>query len=214
MEDRPTEISKSPSTRLAYLANWEMKSKKLQQAVGIPLEPKQLTDQMARLTATFGTPKDRTPDQMRMMVAEWFRVLRVYGLKTVTRSFDKAIETSKWFPTIAEIADHCSKDLESWRDAIGIDQHQFGQKQFTDKPPGPVSPEEIARRIEVIAAAKRQFGYDPRDNNPAVQPTEAKPASQEMTVSDELRNSCAVRRTMGLPTCSYDCQGRSCEYKC
>jgi hypothetical protein len=213
MENQLTEISRSPTTRSAYSVSLETRSKRLQQAVGTPLEPKQLTDQMARLTATFGTPKDRTPDQMRMMVAEWFRVLRVYGSKTVTRAFDKSIETSKWFPTIAEIADHCGNDLESWRDAIGIDQHQMGQKPFTDQPRGPITPEEIAKRAAQCTHWRREFGFGSNADDLRIGEEGEVKASQDMTVSALLLNTCAVRRAKGLATCGDDCSRQSCELR-
>lgn len=213
MENQLTEISKSPTTRSAYLASWETRSNRLLQATGSPLEPKQLTDQMARLTATFGTPKDRTPDQMRMMVAEWFRALRVYGLKTVTRAFDKVIETAKWFPTIAEIADLCSKDLESWRDAIGIGQHQMGQQPFRDPPRGPISAEEIAKRAAQCLHWRKDFGFGGNASELRIGEDSEVKASQDTTVSSALLRSCAARRARGKPTCASDCAYQNCELK-
>lgn len=168
---------------------------------------------MARLTATFGTPKDRTPDQMRMMVAEWFRVLKPYGIHTVTRAFDKVIETAKWFPTIAEIADHCSNDLESWRDAIGIDVHETGQKPFTDKPRGALGPEDVAKRVADCLRWKQEAGFGQSGPDPLDGKTKPKEASQESTVSFALLNSCAVRRAKGLETCRPDCGDRMCNLR-
>ena len=185
---------------------------RLWQAVGTPLEPKQLTDQMARLTATFGTPKDRTPDQMRMMVAEWFRVLRGYGHRTVTRAFDKTIEIAKWFPTIAEIADHCAKDQDSWKDAIGC-VHQMGQQPFTDPPRGPITPEEIAKRVEQCTYWRREFGFGTSTDDLRIGEESEVKASQDPTVSPMLLNTCAVRRARGLSTCGNDCARQSCELR-
>lgn len=168
---------------------------------------------MARLTATFGTPKDRTPDQMRMMVAEWYRILKPYGTKTVARAFDKVIETSKWFPTIAEIADHCSKDLESWRDAIGIDVHETGPKPFADKPRGPLSAEEVAKRTADCLRWRQEFGFKADKDEPRIGEDSNIRASQEATVSSQLLRSCAARRSRGLPTCDDDCAFQNCELK-
>ncbi len=212
MENQLTEISRSPTTRSASLASLETKSKRLQQAIGTPLEPKQLTDQMARLTATFGTPKDRTPDQMRMMVAEWFRVLRVYGNRTVTRAFDKTIETAKWFPTIAEIADHCSKDQDSWKDAIGC-THQMGQQPFTDPPRGSITQDEITKRVAQCTNWRREFGFGSSMDDLRIGEEGPVKASQDMTVSAMLLNTCAVRRSKGLSTCGNDCAKQSCELR-
>jgi hypothetical protein len=178
----------------------------------MPLEPKQLTDQMARLTATFGTPKDRTPDQMRMMVAEWFRVLRVYGSRSVTRAFDKTIETAKWFPTIAEVADHCAKDDESWKDALGC-AHQTGQKPFTDPPRGPISPEEITKRAAQCLKWRKEFGFGSKPDDLRIGEEGQVKVSQDMAVSSALLNTCTVRRAKGLATCGDNCAKQTCELR-
>lgn len=212
MENQITTTSPSRTTRSVSLDSLETKYRKLEQATGKPIEPKQLTDQMARLTATFGTPKDRTPDQMRMMVAEWFRVLRGYGVRSVTRAFDKAIETAKWFPTLAEIADHASRDEESWKDAIGC-THQMGQQPFKDPPRGPISAEEIAKRAAMCRQWRDEFGFKGDREELRIGEDGEIRASQEPTVSASLLNSCAARRSKGLATCQHDCSRRSCELR-
>jgi len=167
---------------------------------------------MARLTATFGTPKDRTPDQMRMMVAEWFRVLRVYGNRTVTRAFDKTIGTAKWFPTIAEIADHCAKDQDSWKDAIGC-VHQMGQQPFTDPPRGVITQDEITKRVAQCTNWRREYGFGSGTDDLRIGEESQVAASKDMTVSTQLLNTCAVRRAKGLSTCGDDCAKQSCELR-
>jgi hypothetical protein len=167
---------------------------------------------MARLTATFGTPKDRTPDQMRMMVSEWFRVLRVYGHRTVTRAFDKTIETAKWFPTIAEIADHCAQDEHSWKDALGC-AHQMGQQPFMDPPRAPIAPVEAAKRALQCANWRREFGFGSNADDLRIGEEGQVKASQDMTVSALLLNTCVARRAKGLSTCGSDCAKQSCELR-
>lgn len=211
--ENQTESSQSLTTRSGYLAKWETNSRKLTEAIGTPLTPKQLTDQMARLNATFGTPKDRTPEQLRMMAAEWFNALKSFGSKTVNEAFSKAVVGSKWWPALAEIVEDCRAIDHSWKDALGLSPEPAGRAAFSEGHRPTIGPDELAQRAAAVLRMKQEFGFNKPEHDLRIGEDSGTRASQEMTVSEALLNTCAARRNRGLRTCGPTCCKQNCELK-
>ena len=206
------ENSQSLTTRSGFLANSETSWNKLAKALGEPITPKQLTDQMARLNAAFGTPKDRSSEQLRVMANEWFKALRNYGEKTLRDAVSKSLVTCKWWPTLAEIAELCRSIEAEWKDVFGTHEAVGGPPRFTEKKDPDLTPGEVAMRIASVKVWKEQYGWNKVDEIRIGDESETR-ASQDMTVSSALLRSCAARRSRGLSTCEASCSRVNCELK-
>lgn len=188
---------------------------RLEQELGEALRPTDITDAMERLSANYGPPRDRTPDQVRLMVAEWFRALKQYRRKSVGDAIDKHLRTSKWWPTLAEISTLAKDHQDSWVDVLGIGQKPSYQAEaYVFERDGRTVEQEVAHRVAQALRwkADAQFNSKP-STDPVDVPAETRPASTDMTVSDALARTCAVRRSRGLPTCEPGCFRVNCELK-
>ena len=183
------------------------------------LTPDFLASQLARCNATFGEPKNRSPELARIWANEWFRALSGYGCKTVCGAFDQAIRSGKFWPTISEVLEFCRADDHHHRDMVGLVNPTPHLEDYTGRAAqgfcreGRTEAEEIAHRAAQVEAIKAKHGWKPITDNGLIPVREPAPASQDMTVSDTLRNSCAARRARGEATCEPSCCRQSCELK-
>lgn len=132
--------------------------------VGELITPTDLAAQMARLNATFGIPRDRTADQVRVMAAEWFRALQFFGAKSLAYAVDNLIRNSKWWPTLSEVHALCKADHDGWEDALGLrpDPTNITRKRLQGKTfcrDGRTEAEEIAYRAAEVLRMKREAGF-------------------------------------------------------
>lgn len=191
----------------------------LAERVGEPPGPEFLAAQLARLNATFGEPKNRSPELARIWAREWLRALSGYGQKTIKAAFDQVILSNKFWPTISEVVGLCKADDVHHRDMVGLvnptphleDYTGRGSQGFCRE--GRTEAEEIAYRTAQVEAIKAKHDWKPITDNGLAPPRETAPASQDMTVSESLRSSCAARRARGEPTCEPSCCRQACELK-
>ncbi len=170
------------------------------------------------MNAVFGNPKDRTEGQIRIMAAEWHRALGNFGTVTVVRAITQTIETWKfgWMGALAEVVEKCRTDEASWQDAYGMVQEpNRGLTDWTGRGErferdGRDTQQEIQHRISEIAEMKRVVGFNSEPIAPDVTRSDAKPASQSVSVSPQVRNSCAARRARNEKTCENSCSRQSC----
>lgn len=218
----------SLSIPLGYLGKLVTSSpaQEFREQVGEQITPKQLTAEMARLNAAFGPPKDRTPEQVRVMTNEWYRALQGFGHKTVKLAIDKVVLTwvpsfGRTWPSIAEVHAICQKEETEWADVKGITGRRYpGLEDWTGRGDAPKpfeiqSPEQIAaRKAAAVARMKAAYKGAFEEQSWTDRFEQWTPASQDMTVSDALRNSCAAKRARGEPTCEPACQRRpeGCRY--
>lgn len=185
-----------------------LQRQRLEQELGERLKPTDIAKIMDRLSANYGPPRDRTPEQVRLMVAEWFRALSALRLNSISHAVDRHLRTSKWWPTLAEIHEAAKAHQAGWVDALGIGvkpSYRAGEYRFARD--GRTEAEEIAHR----AAMTKRWRADAAAGQPEyTDPIEAKPepkaASQSNSVSYALYHSCAARRARGEQTCEERCQ--------
>lgn len=206
----PSESSRSLVTKSV--------NEKYLEAVGPTITAAQLTEQLTRMNAVFGNPKDRTEGQIRIMANEWLRALGGYGAGTVVRAINQLIETWKfgWMGALAEVVEKCKMDDAGWRDAFGmIEEPNRGLTDWTGRGErferdGRTTEEEIKHRISEVAEMKREANFNSGEIAPAFPREDVKPASQSMIVSPQARNSCAARRARNEKTCENSCARQHC----
>lgn len=213
-------VGQSLITRSASSRNLETKSanERYREAVGQTITAAFLTEQLTRMNAVFGNPKDRTEGQIRIMANEWHRALSHFGAVTVARAITRTIETWKfgWQGALAEVVEQCRNDDASWRDALGmIQEPSRGLVDWTGRGerferPGLTTAQEIEKRAAEIAAMKRDARFNSDASEIAIPREGQKPASQSMTLSPQTRNSCAARRARHEKTCEPSCQRQTC----
>lgn len=177
-----------------------------------------LTEQLTRMNAVFGNPKDRTEGQIRIMANEWHRALGGFGAVTVVRAITRTIETWKfgWMGALAEVVELCKADDVSWRDALGlIEEPSRGLQNWTGRGErferaGRTTQQEIQHRVSEVAEMKREIGFNPEPVGLVAPRENQKPASQSVEVSPQVRNSCAARRARNEKTCESSCARQSC----
>lgn len=150
----------------------------------------------------FGTPRDRSPEQLVLISREWFNALRSYGSVIVAGAITWAIESQKFWPALAVVVERCRSEQDSWLDALGLNRdgstrsneptgisdayrtwrsrnsHLFGPVAGADQPS-----EEAERTAAMCAPVK----------------VEPKPASQDMgPPSPELKEAIERRRIAAL----------------
>ncbi len=158
---------------------------------------------IARCLANYG---ERRGVDMRLMVAEWHATLGAYPADRLHNALSEHIRRSTWWPTIANLVDI----LREAAPAPGLPRHRAEPNVFARD--GRTEAEEIAYRAAQSLRWKQQARAEvPEYHDPLDAPTKPKEASQDMTVSYALMNSCAVRRATGRPTCSYDCAKQDCK---
>lgn len=133
----------------------------------------------ARLEAVYGVPRDRSPE---LMTAAWLEALGHLEPDVLKAAVGQATRTLKFFPTPAEILAIVSDQ----REQVSRLPHYSADME----PPFAPTPDELQRVSEMVRGFVRKFGPEP------VVAETVKPASQDMTVSDALRNSRAARATM------------------
>jgi hypothetical protein len=184
---------------------------KFREQAGQPISALQLTDELTRLNAVFGSPKDRTMDQIRVMANEWMKALKPFGRATVHRAVSKLIQESKWWPALAEVLALCLADEEGWRDALGIkDDRRYVAEPDAFARDGRTEAEEIAHRAAMVASMRRDTGFNSAPIEPVAAHLEIKSASQSEIVTSQARNSCAARRARREKTCEPSCFRQSC----
>lgn len=197
-------------------------SEKYREAVGPKITAAILTEQLTRMNAVFGNPKDRTEGQIRIMANEWHRALSAFGAATVVKAITRTIETWKfgWQGALAEVVEQCRADDASWRDAFGlIAEPSRGLEDWTGRgerfeQEGRTTVEEIAHRAATVAAMKAEAGFGKNScDGVSVSHEHAAPASQSIAVSSALRNSCASRRARGEAVCEESCSKQRCELR-
>lgn len=194
---------------------------KYRQTVGPSITAQLLTEQLTRMNAVFGNPKDRTDAQIRIMANEWHRALSHFGAVTVVKAITRTIETWKfgWQGALAEVVEQCRADDTSWRDAFGLKHEPLrGLEDWTGRGErferaGRNTQEEIKHRVAEIAAMKREAGFNSAQDGIAVPREDQKPASTSIAVSAQIRNSCAARRARGEATCEESCSRQRCELR-
>ncbi len=156
---------------------------------------------LAKLSAVYGHPRDRTPELARIMVVEWVRLLEPYPKDVAQEAFEAHISKSKFWPVPAEIIERCAQGVRDKREHVGYLRREL-------LPPAPArepevdraSPEEMKRREEVIArvhaAIRVQYPYTPVFDAWADQISEPAPASQGGP-TPYLLNSRAAKRARG-----------------
>jgi hypothetical protein len=185
--------------------------------VGENLTPEALADELTRLNAAFGSPRDRSPDMMRVLANEWFKALGGFGRKTVNFAINRIIATNRFWPAIAEVRDICVKEDRDWQDVYGLISHANHLTDYTGTGrlglPVPVKlteAEEIAARVASTKRMKDEykslFEQAPRWTDRL---DEWAPSSKVMEASSALRNSCAAKRARGEQTCEPSCQRQS-----
>ena len=160
--------------------------------VGDPIGPRELAAEMARLNATFGLPKDRTAEQVRIMANEWHKALQGFGIKSLRYAVDNLIRNSKWWPALSEVYALCKADHDGWKDALLIDREP-SYKASDDgwvKPP-PVTPpteaEKAAKRAADVLTARAKYKDFFKSQSLTDRIDEWAPASKSPVVSDALR---------------------------
>lgn len=136
-------------------------------------------------------------DQIRVMANEWLKALRAFGAQTVHRATTKCIQESKWWPALAEVVALCRADEDGWRDALGLkDERRYIAEPDTFARDGRTEAEEIAHRIATVKAMKAEAGFGTSEEIIGEARAPAAPASQDMRVSDALRNTKLVRELL------------------
>ena len=197
-------------------------TEKYREAVGPKITAAILTDQLTRMNAVFGNPKDRTEGQIRIMANEWLRALSAFGAVTVVKAITRTIETWKfgWQGALAEVVEQCRADDTSWRDAFGLVQEPSrGLVDWTGRgerfeQEGRTTVEEIAHRAATVAAMKAESGFGKNScDGVSVSREDVAPASKSIEVSFQVRNSCAARRARREPVCEENCSRQRCELR-
>ena len=137
--------------------------------------------------------------EIKLTVAEWHRQLSQYNSIDLHCALDEHFQASQWWPTVHDIIKHVKlkippPQLQSWQ-----------EKPEPFERNGRTRDEEIAHRARVVAEAwcvARKEHPEAPDPLSAVSGTEsASKASQDMTVSYALYNSCHARKARGDFTC-------------
>lgn len=129
---------------------------------------------------------------MRLMVAEWHATLGAYPADWLHNALSEHIRRSTWWPTIANLVDI----LREAAPAPGLPRHRAEPNTFARE--GRTEAEEIAYRAAQSLRWKQQARDEvPEFHDPLDEPTKPREASRDMTVSDMLRNSLAVKRATG-----------------
>lgn len=223
-EDSLGEPGNLPTIRSASSGSLAMNSasEKYREAVGPKITAAILTDQLTRMNAVFGNPKDRTEGQIRIMANEWHRALSAFGAVTVVKAITRTIETWKfgWQGALAEVVEQCRADDTSWRDAFGLVQEPSrGLVDWTGRgerfeQEGRTTVEEIAHRAATVAAMKAESGFGKNScDGVSVSREDVAPASKSIEVSFQVRNSCAARRARREPVCEENCSRQRCELR-
>lgn len=179
---------------------------------GEPLTPVHLSEQLLRLAAIFGEPKAKSDELMLVMAKEWHAALKGFGVKTVALAVTKHARESKWWPTLAEIVALCRAEDNSWRDALGL-LRPSGLPEFKSAPVEKLPQEVLDLRAAALNRMKAEYGYSPETSEVRIGDDLEVKASQDQTVSPNLMRTCAVRRSLGLPTCRHDCANRNCNLR-
>jgi hypothetical protein len=108
---------------------------------------------VARCLANYG---ERKGVDMRLMVAEWHAALRFYSPQRLNSALSEHIRKSTWWPTIANLVDTLREEM-----APPPRRPSFAPHLEPDR-----TPEEIAKRIKIIADAKRIWGDPTRREEP------------------------------------------------
>lgn len=160
--------------------------------VGEPIGPRDLAAEMARLNATFGLPKDRTPDQVRVMANEWLKALQGFGIKSLRYAVDNLIRNSKWWPALSEVHALCKADHDGWKDALLIDRqpsYRASDDGWVKPPPLPplTEAEKVAKRAADVLAAREKYKDFFKSQAVTDRIDEWAPASKSTEVSPALR---------------------------
>jgi hypothetical protein len=144
---------------------------------------------IARCLANYG---ERKGADMRLVTAEWHGTLGAYPADRLHNALSEHIRKSRFWPTVADLTDI----LREAAPAPGIPRHRAEPDVFARE--GRTEAEEIAYRAAQSLRWKQQARAEvPEFHDPLDAPTKPKEASQDMTVSDMLRNSLAVKRATG-----------------
>lgn len=142
------------------------------------------------------------------MTAEWVDALGYFHPQKLHEAVAEHIRQSAFWPTIADLI----SILRQATPPPGLPRYRPETREFVRD--GRTEVEEIAHRVAQTLKWKQRAREEyPEQPDPFEAKVEPKGASQEMTVSDELMQSCAVRRAKGLSTCERNCSGRNCALK-
>ncbi len=172
--------------------------------------------QFARLAANYGDQRIATSEQRTLLLREWLEAFGNHSPAHLHEAVSAAMKATKFWPTIAEVATEASAIR---REAVSVVEIVTGSGRHVavDIPfgrEGRNEAEEIIHRTAQTLRWKRDARA--KAGLPAESPDEVqeqRPASQDMTVSRTLKNSCASRRSIGLATCSHNCSKHACEIR-
>lgn len=169
--------------------------------------------QFARLAANYGDQRISTSEQRTLLLREWLEAFGNHSPAHLHEAVSAAMKATKFWPTIAEVATEASAIRREAVSVVGIVTGS-GRHVAVDIPfarEGRTEAEEIIFRASRLLKMKQETGYAKAFEPDPI--AEQRPASQDRTVSRELLNSCAARRSKGLATCQHDCSRRSCELR-
>lgn len=155
-------IGKSLTTTRAETSQLSVIDSALRAKVGKPLTREALANQMARLEAAWGPPKNRTTGQMAAMADEWFHQLNKFGERSVELAVTHVLGANRfeWLGALAEVFAFCNRDHSEWREVVMLQLPKPSPEQpepFARD--GRTVAEEIAHRTQQIAEMKKRHGY-------------------------------------------------------